>query len=281
VTRVDAHHHVWDLDRRPQPWTDAFPVLQRSFGLDELVPELDRAGVDGTVVVQTADDPAETHELLDLAMASARVLGVVGWFDLAGADLAERLAEVRSHPACRRLVGARHQLQVEPDQDWLGRDSVRSGLLTLAEHDLVFDVVVSPEQLPLVIETVAALGEVLFVLDHAGKPPLASGDLTGWTRDVRRLAALPNIAVKLSGLVTEADWGTWNVDDLRPAVDVVLDAFGTDRTMTGSDWPVCLLAATYPEVTAVTDQLTAGLSEAELHAVRGETAVRWYGLEDA
>ena len=127
----------------------------------------------------------------------------------------------------------------------------------------------------------AALDEVRFVLDHAGKPPLASGDLAAWARDVRRLAALPNVAVKLSGLVTEADWGTWTVVDLRPAVDVVLDAFGPDRTMTGSDWPVCLLAATYPEVTAVTDELTAGLSAAELHAVRGGTAVRWYGLEDA
>jgi L-fuconolactonase len=279
VTRVDAHHHVWDLVRRPQPWTDAFPVLQRSFGLDELVPDLDRAGVDGTVVVQTVDSLDETHELLDLAAASGRVLGVVGWFDLPGYDLADRLAEARSHRAGARLVGARHQLQVEPDHDWLRRDAVRRGLCTLAEHDLVFDVVVSPEQLPLVTETVAALGEVLFVLDHAGKPPLASGDLTAWARDVRRLAALPNVAVKLSGLVTEADWDAWSVDDLRPAVEVVLDAFGPDRTMTGSDWPVCLLAATYPEVTAVTERLTAGLSATERDAVLGGTAVRWYGLD--
>jgi L-fuconolactonase len=279
VTRIDAHHHVWDLAVRPQPWTDAFPVLQRSFGLDALGPELDRAGVDGTVVVQTVDSPDETRELLDLAARDGRVRGVVGWFDLGAADLADRLAETCA--AGSPLVGVRHQLQVEPDQAWLARHDVRRGLRTVAEHDLVFDVVVSPGQLPLVADTVAHLDGVRFVLDHAGKPPLASGDLHAWTRDVRRLAGLPNVAVKLSGLVTEADWDTWTVAQLRPVVDVVLEAFGPDRTMTGSDWPVCLLAASYEEVTSAHDDLTSALSEAERDAVHGGTAVRWYGLEDA
>jgi L-fuconolactonase len=281
VTRVDAHHHVWDLDRRPQPWTAPFPVLQRSFGLPELEPELDRAGVDGTVVVQTVDSLDETLDLLALAASSDRVLGVVGWFDLPAADLADRLDEARSAAGGPRLVGARHQLQVEPDPAWLRRNDVRRGLRTLADRGLVLDVVVSPDQLPLVTETVTALHDVRFVLDHAGKPPLASGELGAWTRDVRRLAHLPNVAVKVSGLVTEADWGTWTPDALRPAVEVVLDAFGVERTMTGSDWPVCLLAATYSEVTAVHDDLTAGLSPDEREAVHGGTAVRWYALEDA
>jgi len=280
VTRIDAHHHVWDLTVRPQPWTDAFPALQRSFGLEDLRTELDRAGVDGTVVVQTVDSFQETRELLGLAATSDRVRGVVGWFDLTAPDLPDRVAEARGAVGGSRLVGARHQLQVEPDPDWLARGVVRRGLRTLAAHDLVFDVVVSPGMLPLVVDTVADLDDVLFVLDHAGKPPLASGDLDAWTRDVRRLAGLPNVAVKLSGLVTEADWDTWTPERLRPAVEVVLEAFGPDRTMTGSDWPVCLLAATYQEVTAAHDHLTSALSGSEQEAVHSGTATHWYALEE-
>jgi L-fuconolactonase len=279
VRRVDAHHHVWDLSRRPQPWTDGLPALRRSFGLDELRPELEEAGVNGTVVVQTVASLEETRELLHLAAGSAPVRGVVGWFDLPSPALPETLAAVRAGGGGAFLVGARHQLQEEPDPGWLRRADVRAGLDVLAAAGLVFDVVVSPHQLALVADTVAALDGVRFVLDHAGKPPLASGDLAQWRRDLERLSRSPNVAVKLSGLVTEADWSAWTTVQLRPVAEAALEAFGPDRTMFGSDWPVCLLAASYAEVVAVADDLLAGLDEAERAQVWSGTAERWYGLE--
>jgi L-fuconolactonase len=204
---------------------------------------------------------------------------VVGWFDLTEPGLDERIAEARERPGGERLVGVRHQLQVEPDPCWLARADVRRGLATVARHGLAYDVVVSPEQLGLVAATVAALPDVGFVLDHAGKPPIASGRLDDWLADLGVLARADNLTVKLSGLVTEADWARWRPADLRPVSDAVLERFGTGRVMAGSDWPVCLLAgADYDRVTTVTDLLLAALSADERARVLGETAVAAYGL---
>ncbi|MBZ5740977.1 amidohydrolase family protein [Nocardioides mangrovi] len=280
--RIDAHHHVWDLRDRPQPWTDDLPVLRRSFRFSELATQLAEAEVDGTVVVHTVADPDETRDLLALAAAEPLVLGVVGWFDLEAPDLDETVAAARELPGGRHLVGARHQLQVEPDKAWLDRPAVRRGLRVLARHGLVWDLVVSPEQLPAVTRAVAELPEVSFVLDHAGKPPIARGDLTQWRADLTALAALENVAVKLSGLVTEASWSRWRLADLQPAADTVLDRFGAARTMVGSDWPVCLLAgAEYELVASIGGRLVAGLSDDERAEVEGGTAARWYDLESA
>lgn len=277
--RVDAHHHVWDLDRRPQPWTVDLPILRRSFGFDELAPQLRRAAVDATVVVHTVDSPEETLELLALAAAEPLVAGVVGWFDLEADDLVDELTSARERPGGDRLVGARHQLQVEPDPGWLDRPAVRRGLRTLATSGLAYDVVVGPEQLARVARVVADLPDLRFVLDHAGKPPVARGDLADWSRDLRGLARLDNLAVKLSGLVTEASWEAWSVDDLRPVADTVLGAFGPARVMVGSDWPVCLLAhAPYDVVMATTEELLAGLAPDDRAAVWGGTATDVYGL---
>jgi L-fuconolactonase len=278
--RIDAHHHVWDLNRRAQPWTDDLPVLRRSFAFDELAPQLRDSAIDGTVVVHTVASPAETHELLALAAAAPLVKGVVGWFDLEAADLDESLAAALAGPGGDRLVGARHQLQVEPDKAWLDRPAVRRGLETLAGHGLVWDLVVSPEQLADVHRTVAELPGVTFVLDHAGKPPIASGDLRAWQVELAELAALPNLAVKLSGIVTEASWDSWRIEDLRPVAETVLERFGAARTMFGSDWPVCLLAgADYERVATTFAELVAQLSAEERRQVWGETATSVYGLE--
>ena len=276
--RVDAHHHVWDLRRRPQPWTDGLPVLQRSFAFDELESDLVGAGIDATVVVHTVASFAETLELLALAATQPRIAGVVGWFDLASPDLARDIDHARSATGGQYLVAARHQLQVEPDPQWIGRPEVHRGLRTLAANGLAYDLVVSAHQLPLMVDTVRALPDVRFVLDHAGKPPIAGGDLRDWRRDVDQLSRSANVAVKLSGLVTEADWKRWTVKQLAEVATVVLDAFGPGRTMFGSDWPVCLLAVSYPQVVAVAQQLVAGLDEAGQDAVWGGTARGWYRL---
>lgn len=278
--RIDAHHHVWDLDRRAQPWTDDLPALRRSFGFDELAPQLRAQDIDATVVVHTVASLAETHELLALAAAEPTVAGVVGWFDLEADDLDEVVAAALAGPGGARLVGARHQLQVEPDRAWLDRPAVRRGLATLARHGLVWDLVVSPGQLADVRRAVADLPEVSFVLDHAGKPPIASGDVRAWQADIAELAGLPNLAVKLSGLVTEASWDSWQVPDLRPVAETVLERFGAARTMFGSDWPVCLLAgADYERVVATFEDLIAQLGADERRRVWGGTACDVYGLE--
>lgn len=279
MSRIDAHHHVWDLRRRPQPWTDGLPALARSFSFEELRPQLDAAGVLGTVVVHTVADLAETHDLLALAAAEPQVLGVVGWFDLTDPALVGAVRAARSGPGGDRLVGVRHQLQVEPDRDWLARPAVRDALVRLGEEGLAFDVVVSPEQLPDVVPAVDAAAGTAFVLDHAGKPPLAAGDLADWRRDLQALARREHVVVKLSGLVTEADWDRWTLEDLRPAVETVLETFGPDRTMWGSDWPVCLLAGVdYAGWVGTSEELLAGLSPTESAQVWSGTAQRAYGL---
>jgi L-fuconolactonase len=277
---IDAHHHLWELSVRDQPWIsgDALVPLRRDFTLADLESEARAAGVSGTVLVQTVTAPEETPEFLSLAAASHLVAGVVGWTDLTAPDVAGALAALRELPGGDRLVGIRHQVQGEPDPQWLVRPDVRRGLAAVAAAGLVYDLVVLPRQLPAAITAATMLPELTFVLDHLGKPPIASGELHPWADGVRALAALPNTACKLSGMVTEAAWHAWTVEDLRPYADVVLESFGSGRLMFGSDWPVCRLAASYADVVAAADALTAALSPGERNDVFSGTATRTYGL---
>jgi L-fuconolactonase len=277
---VDAHHHVWDLSVRDQDWISGpeLAPLRRDFLLADLEPEARTAGVTATVLVQTITVPQETPEFLQLAACSDLVAGVVGWTDLTAPDVADQLASLRAGPGGEYLVGIRHQVQAEPDPRWLVRPDVLRGLTAVAEAGLVYDLVVKPHQLEAAAEAATRLPHLTFVLDHLGKPPIASGALAPWAEETRRLAALPNTRCKLSGLVTEADWGSWTTRDLKPYADTVLDAFGPDRLMFGSDWPVCRLAADYAQVIAAARELTAQLTSAERHQVFTGTAVRTYGL---
>ena len=273
---IDAHVHLWDLDVRPQPWTDPFPVLRRSFRIDELAEVLAAHGVDAAVVVQAGDTTGEALDLLALAVGTPRLAGVVGWVDLTVADVAQALSTLLCAPGGDKLVAVRHQLQVEPDQAFLARPDVRAGLAAVAAAGRSYDVVISPSQLPLVIETVRALPQLRFVLDHAGKPAIAAARLDQWRTDLAELATAPNVAVKLSGLVTEADWASWTQAQLEPVIDHVLASFGPARVMAGSDWPVCLLAAEYGTVRATLEPMLARLSASERADVLGGTASRWY-----
>ena len=275
--RIDAHHHVWDLAVRPQPWTDELPPLRRSFGLDDLRPALRRNRIDGTVLVQTVTVPEETPEFLQLAAAAPEVLGVVGWVDLTAPDVAGRLAALREGPGGERLVGVRHQVQSEPDPHWLLRADVLDGLRRVAEAGLVYELLVTRRQLEAAVAVTARVPQLRFVLDHAGKPGIAGHELEPWREQLGRLAQRPNVTVKLSGLVTEAA-PDWTAADLRPFADHVLDSFGPDRVMAGSDWPVCLLRCSYDEVLAVTDRLLEHLEPDERADVLGGVAQRWYGL---
>jgi len=270
---VDAHHHLWDLAVRDQPWIagEALAPIRRTFSVEDLTSVAAR--VDATVLVQTVSVPQETPELLALAGAHALIAGVVGWVDLPAPDVADALAALDGP-----LVGIRHQVQDEPDPRWLCREDVRRGLRAVGDAGLVYDLLTFPVQLPAAIETVRALDELVFVVDHLSKPPIASGELDPWAGQMRELAACPNVVCKLSGMVTEADWASWTVDDLRPYADVVLDAFGPSRLMFGSDWPVCTLAASYDAVLSAAEELTASLSLPERREIFGGTARRTYTL---
>lgn len=269
---IDAHHHLWDPSRREYPWLagDAMAPIRKPYGIDELRAVTEPAGVTGTVLVQTTSSVSETEEFL---AAGDPVLGVVGWVNLMGQDIVDRLAELRAMPGGSRLVGIRHVVEGEPDPDWLTRPDVRRGLAALADAGLVYDLLVNPAQYASVLTAVDAGGS--FVLDHAGKPGVAS---PSWTKWITELAKRPNVVCKLSGLVTEASWPDWQVADLVPIAEHVLESFGPARVMFGSDWPVCELAATYPEVLAAARELTAGLSETERSAVFTDTATRTYNL---
>ncbi|WP_414720110.1 amidohydrolase family protein [Umezawaea sp.] len=277
---VDAHHHLWDLDVRDQGWITDPPmgVLRRSFGVADLDERAKASGVTRTVLVQTVTVPEETPELLAVAEDSELVGAVVGWTDLTAPDVADALAGLAEARGGSWLRGVRHQVQGEPDPEWLCRGDVRRGLAAVGRAGLVYELLTLPGQLTAARRTAAALPDVRFVVDHCSKPPIASGDLEGWIEPIRSLAAHDNVTCKVSGLVTEADWARWTVDDLRPCFEVVLDAFGPERLMFGSDWPVCLLAAEYADVVAAARELTGELSGAERAMVFAGTATGVYGL---
>ncbi|WP_326613652.1 amidohydrolase family protein [Streptomyces scopuliridis] len=277
---IDAHHHIWDLSVRDQDWITgpAMAPLRRNFTLADLDAETRAAGVSATVLVQTIGVPEETPEFLAAADGSDLVAGVVGWTDLTAPGVADTLAALRELPGGDRLVGIRHQVQGEPDPEWLLRPDVRRGLAAVAAAGLVYDLVILEHQLPAATKAAELLPGLTFVLDHLGKPPIAGGATEPWAGLVRELAARPNTVCKLSGMVTEAAWDSWTAEGLRPYADTVLDAFGPERLMFGSDWPVCRLAATYGEVLDAARTVTDGLSEDERDAVFRDTARRVYAL---
>jgi L-fuconolactonase len=272
---VDAHHHFWDPALADYPWmTDEVAAIRRPFGPEDLEPLLHEYGIDGTIVVQARGSIDETRWLLEIADATPFVLGVVGWIDLADADVARVLADFTGG----RLVGIRHQVHDEPDPAWLLRDDVQRGVAAVGEAGLVFDLLVRTAELPAAIETVRRHPDTRFVLDHLAKPPVRDSDTDIWARDVAALADAPNVTCKLSALVTEADWSAWRSFGLAEYHRRALGWFGAERCMFGSDWPVCLLAAEYGDVLELLLQAISGVTERERADILGGTAARVYGL---
>lgn len=278
---VDAHHHLWVRARHPQPWIDPMTMaaIDADFEPADLAPLARAAGVTATVVVQSIASVAETVDLLGIAAEDTVIRGVVGWVDLTADDVAERLDRLRSARGGERLVGIRHLVQSETDPAYLDRPDVRRGIAAVGAAGLVFDLLVRQHQLPMAVRLTRDLPEVSFVLDHLGKPALGRPEMAQWSRDLRSLAASPNTTAKLSGLVTEVPGSAWTPGDLRPAVEDALDAFGPDRLMFGSDWPVCLLASSYQRWVDTVAELLDGQDAADRASVWGVTARRAYGLE--
>jgi L-fuconolactonase len=276
---IDAHHHLWDPATADHPWlTGPYAPIRRRFAPEDLAPRLAVARVDRTILVQARSSLTETRELLATAGAVPFIAGVIGWVDLTDPAVGTTLDELQAGPAGARLVGIRHQVQDEPDPGWLLRPDVRRGLAAVAEAGLVYDLLVRPRELPAALALAREMPELRFVLDHLAKPPIASGELEPWSALIAGFGPLEHVAVKVSGLVTEADWHTWTVDDLRPYVERALRVFGPDRLLFGSDWPVCLVAASYEEVVGAARSLTAKLTATERAAIFGATAARIYRL---
>jgi L-fuconolactonase len=277
---IDAHHHLWDPGTSRQAWLDPLPALRRPFTAEEFTGLAAAHGVAGGILVQVLPSAAETAEFLALSAVGTLVAAVVGWADLTAPDVADQVARLRALPGGDRLAGIRHLVQDEPDPDWLDRPDVRRGLRALGEAGLVYDLLVRPAQLPAAIRTARELPGVRFVLDHGGKPDIAHGRLEPWDSLVAELARQPNVACKLSGLVSEAGPG-YTAARIGPYAARLIEAFGPDRLMFGSDWPVCTLAASYGEVLDLAVALLAGhLGSAGTDAVLGGNAVRIYGLCD-
>ncbi|MGW1562502.1 amidohydrolase family protein [Streptomyces sp. NPDC002144] len=283
---VDAHHHVWDLDRRPQPWLDepGLEPIRRSHGIEDLRRAADRplAGhrLTSTVVVQCVTAVEETADLLDLAGRDPLIGAVVGWADLTSPTIGDVLDELRAQPGGGYLRALRHLVQGELDPEWLQQPSVEQGLRAVQDRDLGYDVLIRSHQFPQAIRLAQRFPDLPLVLDHAGKPPIGQPSLSDWARDVHALARYPQVRCKVSGLITEANHHTWTIDDIRPVRDTLLAAFGPERLMFGSDWPVCVLAGGWSRWAATVEHLLDDCSPHERHAVLCETATAFYRLSD-
>ena len=280
MTLIDAHQHYWDPATGNYPWlAGPFAPLARPFRPSDLQPELDREGVDGTVLVQTWNNLGETWDYLGLAAATPSIAGVVGWADLTDPALRPTLQALRASPNGRWLVGLRHLVQDEPDPEWLLRDDVRRGLGLVAEFDLVYDLVIKPPQLPAALRTVADVPGLRFVVDHIAKPDIKGGGFAPWADLMRQFRPhRHHVWCKLSGMVTEAEWGAWTPDALKPYVAAALDVFGPDRCMFGSDWPVCLVAGRYADVIGALRACLADLPAADQAQIFGRSAIEAYRL---
>lgn len=274
--RVDSHQHFWRYHPVRDAWiTDEMALLKRDFLPADLLPELRANGIDACVAVQADQSEEETRFLLDLAENHHEVAGVVGWVDLLEDTVEERLAHFSQS---RKLRGFRHIVQAEADDRFLMRKEFLRGIGMLSRFGFTYDILIYARHLHVANEFVQQFPEQKFVVDHIAKPQIKARELDGWSRGIRAIARHPNVWCKVSGLVTEADWKGWRVSDFRPYLDVVFDAFGVDRLMFGSDWPVCLLGGNYARVKAIVDDYTQSFSAADKDKLFGGNAVRFYGL---
>ncbi|MDA9549309.1 amidohydrolase [Bradyrhizobium sp. CCBAU 45321] len=277
---VDAHQHFWDPARADYPWMEADELapIRRAFGPADLVPLLQANGIDASILVQCRSALEETEEFLRIADATPSVIGVVGWADLTDAALGEMLDRLRALPGGDKLVGIRHQVHDELDADWLLREDVQRGLTAVFAHDLAYDFLVRSRELPAAVATAQAFPHARFVLDHAAKPPIAEGGSAEWSERIAVLAACGNVWCKISGLATEAVWNDWNAERLFPFVEHAAKCFGEDRLIFGSDWPVCLLAGSYGEITTALEACLARLGPRVRDKAFGVNAAQAYRL---
>ena len=276
--RLDSHQHFWKYDPVQYGWMKSDWPIRRDFLPSDLEPILRQHSFDGSIAVQARQSLEESRWLLALADESPAIKGVVGGVDLRSESVEEQLVELARHP---RFVGVRHVVQDEPDDRFLLQPDFVRGIRKLKQFKLTYDLLVFPHQLPAAIELARLCPDQPFVLDHLAKPNIREGTLSPWREQIRELAKSPNVWCKVSGMVTEANWANWKPADFQPYVDVVAEAFGQDRLMFGSDWPVCLLAGDYEMVFKVADDFSARWGVDGRAKFFGANAARFYGVKDA
>ena len=274
---IDTHHHLWKFNTKDYGWMDgSMEILKRDYLPADLEEELKRAGISGTIAIQARQTVDETRWLLGMADNYPFIKGVVGWVDLCSPDLGIQLEQFADHP---KLVGIRHVIHDEPDDGFMLSPAFVKGIEMLEDYNLVYDLLLFPKHLERAIELVSMFPDQRFVLDHISKPFIKSGILQPWKDDIEALAAQPNVWCKISGMVTEADHQAWKHVDFVPYMKVVCEAFGTDRIMLGSDWPVCRLAGEYKEVMEIPMLFFNNLSSTEKENIYCNNAIHTYQLD--
>jgi L-fuconolactonase len=276
---VDSHQHFWQVGRFDYPWMrPEVAVLCHDYLPAQLEPILQAHRVHQTVLVQASNSVAETQWLLSLADQHPFIAGVVGWVDLQGDEVGRQLDDLAAHP---KFKGVRHLVESEPADDWLAQESVIKGLRELSSRRLSYDLLVHTRHLKHAKAVVDECPELQFVIDHVAKPPIARSEIRGWARELKPFSAAPNVWCKLSGLVTEANWTNWRIEDFIPYIDKALEYFGPQRMMFGSDWPVCVLAASYEQVLEIANTVLADLSAADKELIFSRNASQFYRIEEA
>lgn len=273
---IDSHQHFWRYTLEEYGWiSDEMQSLRRDCTPTDLKPLIDAASVQGTVAVQARQCLDETEWLLQLADENDWIAGVVGWVDLRSEDIAAQLEKYSKH---KKLVGVRHVVHDEPDDEFLLRDDFLRGIELLPQYDLAYDLLLFEKHLPVAIKFVEKFPNHRFVLDHISKPLIKDHVVSPWDANLRELAKHSNVYCKVSGMVTEADWTSWTQDDLKPYLDVVFDAFGVDRILLGSDWPVCTVAGSYQEIINIPLKYIESFSPEDQTKIKMDNARRAYQL---
>jgi len=274
--KIDTHQHFWKYSKEQYPWIgEGMEVLAQDRLPADLNPVLEANGIEGTIAVQARQVVAETEALLTMAEEYDFIRGVVGWVVLRSPDVEARLERFRGRA---KMVGVRHVVQDEPDDQFVLRDDFMRGIGKLKAYELVYDILIFPHQLPAAIELARRFPDQVFILDHMAKPSIKDRQMSPWENDIRKLASFENVSCKISGMVTEADWHNWTVEDFTPYMDAVLEAFGAERLTIGSDWPVCTLAGQYGSVISIAADFIAQLSDNEQKAIWEGNPKRIYGL---
>lgn len=274
---IDAHQHFWYYNAQKHSWiNDEMTLLKRDFLPKNLQKVYAENGVDACIAVQAEQSEAETDFLLTLAAEYDFIQGVVGWVDLCAINIEERL---KHYANFAKLRGFRHIVQDEPEVLFMLKETFQYGLSCLEKYGFTYDILIYPTQMKAALQTIKNFPNQKFVIDHIAKPYIKKGKTPGWEKYMRAMAEYPNVYCKVSGMVTEADWKNWNYEDFKPWLDVVFSAFGTDRILFGSDWPVCLLAGSYHKVKEIIERYLRGIAPEDHIKIWGENAAKFYGLE--
>lgn len=276
MARIDSHQHFWQYNPQKHGWiTDDMKVIQRDFLPSDLQPILQKNNIDGCISVQADQTETETEFLLELSDNHDFIKGIVGWVDLQVANIDERLVYYNQF---KKLKGFRHIVQSETDSEFMLRPKFKNGIIALSLYDFTYDILIYHYQLEQAIQFVALFPNQKFVLDHLGKPDIKSGEYALWQTNIKKLALHQNVFCKISGMITEGEWDDWKPSDFTVYLDIIVKAFGTDRLMYGSDFPVCTLAATYEAQLNITTMYFSTFTNLEKKKIMGDNASKFYGI---